>query len=188
VADALRGLRVDDPCTGTPDTSEGAVCNHVMLTSAGGFKATKTVTIGGDAATTYNVTLRIRGVTEPTNVEGGTRMDQGTFSYKSMDWRKVPFTVGGTVKQADYESWRISVASPKQDYFLNDYQKAGHYIFKHDYQVTIPVAGMSKVTLDVTDSNEREIVNFEKYALDGIPGSMNAGQFIQLDVVSVEPR
>ena len=46
-----------------------------MLTSAGGFKAAKTVTIGGNSATTYGVTLRIRGVVEPANIEGGTRMD-----------------------------------------------------------------------------------------------------------------
>ena len=160
----------------------------MTLTSAGGFKAAKTVTIGGNAATTYNVTLRIRGVVECTNIEGGTRTDSGTFSYKSLDWRKIPFTVGGTVKQADYAQWGISVASPKQDYFLNDYQRVGHYIFKLDYQVTIPMAGMSKVTLTATDSNEREIVNYEKYALDGIPGSMNAGQFVQIDVVAVEVR
>ena len=188
MADVLRGLRLDDPCAGTPDTTEGAICPHVTLTSAGGFKAAKTVTIGGNPATTYSVTLRIRGVVEPTNIEGGTRTDMGTFSYKSMDWRKVPLTIGGTVKNADYAQWRVSVVSPKQDYFLNDYQKVGHYIFKLDYQVTIPIAGMSKVTLDCTDSNEREIVNYEKYALDGIPGSMNAGQFIQLDVVAVEAR
>jgi hypothetical protein len=188
VADALRGLRIDDPCSGTPDLSDGAICPHVMLTSAGGFKAAKTVTIGGNSATTYGVTLRIRGVVEPANIEGGTRMDMGTFSYKNMDWRKVPFTIGGTVKNADYAQWHINVSSPKQDYYLNDYQKVGHYIFKLDYQVTIPMAGMSKVTLDATDSNERLIVNFEKYALDGIPGSMNAGQFVQIDVVAVEVR
>jgi hypothetical protein len=188
VAQALEGLRVDDPCAGTADTSDGAVCTHVKLTSSGGFQAAKEVTVGGTAGTTYDVKLRIRGVVEPTNIQGGTRTDMGTISYKNMTWRKVPFTVGGTVKQADYEQWRIRVASPQQDYFLNDYQNVGHYVFSLDYEVTIPIAGGSRVTLDCNDSNEREIVNFEKYAPTGVPGSMNFGQFVQISVVSATPR
>ena len=50
------------------------------------------------------------------------------------------------------------------------------------------MAANSTVTLDGTDRNERQIVNYEKYALDGIPGSMNYGQFIQINVVSVKPH
>jgi len=187
VAKGLDGLRVDDPCTGTPDTSNGAVCNHVMLT-AGGFKSSKEATITGTPGTTYDVTLRIRGIVEPTQIDGGMRPDTTTFQYQNMTWRKVPFTIGGTVNRGDYSQWRISVASPKQEYFLNDYQTVGHFIFKLDYQVTIQVAANSKVTLDGTDSNEREIVNYEKYTFDEIPGSMNYGQFIQCNVVSVKPH
>ena len=187
VAKGLDGLRVDDPCTGTPDTSNGAVCNHVVLTD-GGFKSAKDVTIGGTPGTTYDVTLRIRGVVEPTQIDGGTRTDTTTFKYQNMTWRKVPFTIGGTVNRGDYSQWRITVASPKQEYFLNDYQTVGHYIFALDYQVTIQIAANSKVTLDGTDSNEREIVNYEKYAIDGIPGSMNYGQFVQCNVVSLKPH
>ena len=187
VAKGLDGLRVDDPCAGTPDTANGAVCNHVVLT-AGGFKSAKDATITGASGTTYDVTLRIRGIVEPTQIDGGTRPDSTTFQYQSMTWRKVPFTIGGTVNHGDYSQWRISVANPKQEYFLNDYQTVGHYIFKLDYEVTIQIAANSKVTLDGTDSNERQIVNYEKYAVDGIAGSMNYGQFIQCNVVSVKPH
>lgn len=187
VAKGLDGLRVDDPCVGTPDTSNGAVCNHVVLT-AGGFQSAKEATIGGTAGATYDVTLRIRGIVEPTQIDGGMRLDTTTFQYQNMTWRKVPFTIGGTVNRGDYSQWRISVASPKQEYFLNDYQTVGHYIFKLDYQVTIQMAANSKVTLDGFDSNEREIVNYEKYTIEGIPGSMNYGQFIQCNVVSVKPH
>lgn len=185
VAQALDGLRVDDPCAGTPDTSSGAVCNHVVLTN-GGFKSAKNVTIAGATGTTYDVTLRIRGIVEPTQIDGGTRPDTSTFKYQNMTWRKVPFTIGGTVSHADYSQWRISVENPKQEYYLNDYQTVGHYIFALDYQVTIQIAANSKVTLDGTDSNEREIVNYEKYTIDGIPGSMNFGQFIQCNLVAVK--
>lgn len=80
------------------------------------------------------------------------------------------------------------MASTKQEYFLNDYQAVGHYIFKLDYQVTIQVAANSKVTLDGFDSNERQIVNDEKYVIDGILGWMNYGQFIQVNVVSAKPH
>ncbi|HKO46603.1 MAG TPA: hypothetical protein VJV79_02705 [Polyangiaceae bacterium] len=187
VASALDGLRVDDPCAGTPDTSNGAVCNHVVLT-AGGFKSAKEATIAGTSGTTYDVTLRIRGIVEPMQIDGGMRPDTTTFKYQNMTWRKVPFTIGGTVNRGDYSQWRITVASPKQEYFLNDYQTVGHYIFQLDYQVTIQVAANSKVTLDGADSNERQIVNYEKYALEGIAGSMNFGQFIQCNVVSVKPH
>jgi hypothetical protein len=187
VAKGLDGVRIDDPCAGTPATTEGATCNHVMLTN-NQFKATKEVTLGGSAGTTYDVTLRIRGVVEPTNVSGGTRPDTSTVSYKNGMWRKTPYTIGGTVSQPDYQAFSITVASPQQQYFLNDYQKAAHLVFKLDYEVTIPMAGNTKVTLNCVDSNEREIDNFENYAIDGLAGSVNYGQFLQVNVVSVKAR
>lgn len=192
IAKALDGLRVDDGCGDkTVDTSVGAVCQHVTLTASGGGKFTKSASIAGVAGVTYDVTLRIRGVVEPTRITGGTRADLSTFQYRSMDWRKVPYTVGGAVANstdADYNQWHIGVESPSGNFYLNDYQKTGHYIFALDYQVTIPMAANTKVTLDVTDRNERQIVNYEKYAVAGIPGSVNFGQFVQVSVVAVKPR
>ena len=35
---------------------------------------------------------------------------------------------------------------------------------------------------------ECEIVDYEKYAIDGIPRPMNDGQFIEINLVSVKPR
>jgi hypothetical protein len=116
------------------------------------------------------------------------RADTSTFQYMNMAFRTKPLTIGGTVQSPDYAQWHIHVASPPQDLYLNDYQKTGHYIFELDYEVTLPMAANTQVTLDATDSNERQIVNYEEYALDGIPGSMNYGQFVQIDVVSVAPQ
>jgi hypothetical protein len=116
------------------------------------------------------------------------RPNTSTFQYEGMAWRTEPLTIGGTVAAADYAQWRIHVASPEQDFYLNDYQRTGHYIFELDYEITIPVEGGTEVTLVDTDSNERLIVNYEGYAPDGIPGSMNSGQFVQLNVVSVTAR
>ena len=188
VASALDGLRVDAPCTGTPTTENGAVCNHVMLTSNGGFESAKSVTIAGTPGTVYDVTLRIRGIVEPTNIGGGMRSDTTTFQYQGMAFRTVPFTIGGSVQSPDYSQWHVDIESPAQELYLNDYQKSGHYIFELDYEITVPMAAATTVTLHGTDSNEREIVNYEDYAPEGIPGSMNHGQFIQIGLVSVEPR
>lgn len=189
-AQALEGLRLDDGCQGPKPASvpaDGAVCNHATLTN-NQFRASKFVTIAGTAGTTYDVTLRVRGIAEAATISGGMRPDTSTFTYKNDSWRKVPFTIGGTLQSADYQHWKIAVGSPKQDYYLNDYQKTGHFIFALDYQVTIPMAANTTVTLDCYDSNERMITNYENYTLDGIPGSINYGQFVQLSVVSVKAR
>jgi hypothetical protein len=189
IADALEGLRVDAPCAGTPAPTAGAVCDHVVLTDGGFFKSQE-VTIAGTPGTTYDVTLRIRGVVEPTNISGGTRPDTSTFQYMNMSWRSIPYTIGGTVvpEDADYAQWNISVGSPAEQYFLNDYQKVGHYIFELDYEITIPMDANTTVVLNGTDDNEREIVNYEGYAPEGVAGSMNLGQFIELSVVAVTPH
>jgi hypothetical protein len=160
-----------------------------MRTGAG-YHATLAVSLGGTEGTIYDVTLRVRGVVEPANVVGGSRSGTEMFSYMNLDWRSVPFTAGGTVPvdDTDYAQWRINVAEPAQYYFLNDYQRVGHYIFELDYEVTIPMAAHTTVTLEGIDSNERLIMNYEDYAPEGVEGSVNHGQFIELDVVAVTPR
>jgi hypothetical protein len=189
IADELVGLRIDDPCSGNPPVSVGATCDHVMRTGAG-YHDTKEVSIGGVEGTVYDVTLRIRGVVEPANVVGGSRTETATFSYMNLDWRTVPFTTGGTVpaEDTDYAQWRINVANPPQYYFLNDYQRVGHYIFELDYEVTLPMAANTTVVLEGIDDNERLIMNYENYAPEGVDGSVNYGQFIELDVVAVTPH
>lgn len=161
-----------------------------MTLTNGGSRLEKEVTIAGTAGTVYDVTLRVRGIVEPANIQGGMREDTSTFQYMNAPYRKVPFTVGGTVvaADADYTQWSIDVAEPEQTYYLNDYQKVGHQIFKLDYEVTIPMAANTTVTLTGYDENERMITNYEQYEFDDIPGSMNYGQFVQLDIVSVAPQ
>ncbi len=189
IADELIGLRIDDPCNGNPTVSVGATCDHVMRTGAG-YHDVKEVSLGGVAGTIYDVTLRVRGVVEPANVVGGSRSGTDTFSYMNLDWRTVPFTTGGTVPvdDSDYAQWRISVAEPPQAYFLNDYQRVGHYIFELDYEVTLPMAANTTVVLEAIDDNERLIMNYENYAPEGVGGSVNHGQFVELDVVAVVVR
>lgn len=189
VAEELIGLRVDDACAGNPTVSVGATCDHAMPTGAG-YHGSKEVILAGDEGSVYDVTLRIRGVVEPTNVVGGQRSGTETFSYMNLNWRTVPLTVGGSVPvdDTDYSQWLIRVGEPEQEYFLNDYQRVGHYIFLLDYEVTIPMAAGTSVSLEGIDSNERQIMNFESYSPDGVDGSINHGQFIELDVISVKVR
>lgn len=186
LVEALSGLRIDDPCAGSPQLTVGATCDHVMLTG-GAFHQAKTVTIGGTEGEVYDVTLRVRGVVEPTNVVGGMRTGSETVSYMGQNWRKVPWTVGGSVPpdDTDYAQWSILVSEPEQRYYMNDYQRVGHFVFSLDYEVTIPVAAGSEVTLDANDDNERLILNYEQYAPEGVSGSMNLGQFVELDVVGI---
>jgi hypothetical protein len=186
IAESIVGLRIDDACVGDPPVSVGATCDHAMRTGAG-FHQSKEATIGGTDGTTYDITIRVRGVVEPTNVVGGERPNTETISYMNMNFRKEPFTIGGMVpaEDTDYAQWRIIVSDPAEEYTLNDYQKVGHYIFELDYEVTIPVKANAKVTLDGLDANERLIMNYEDYAPEGVDPAVNHGQFIELDLVSV---
>ena len=188
VADALDGLRVDDACAGTPTVSVGATCDHALLTGPGALLSNE-VSLGGVLGQTYDVTLRVRGVLEPTNIVGGmSSSDTTTFSYMGSDWLNVPLTVGGAVlpDDSDYAQWSIRVAHPAQEFFLNNYGAVGHYVFALDYEVTIPMAAQTTVELRATDSNERLILNYENYQLDGLAGSMNHGQFVEISVVAVK--
>lgn len=186
VAAMLDGIRVDDPCVANSPTTSMATCTHLMLMN-GGFKGTKQVTIGGTAGTTYDVTVRVRGIVETTQMDGGTRStDTSTFSYMNMTFLKTPFTIGGTINRGDYQQWRISVSNPKQVYTLNDYGKVGHYVFKLDYEATIPMAANASVSLEGVDTNDHLIVDYEKYTVDGLTPPMNWGQFVQLNVVSAK--
>jgi hypothetical protein len=180
----LEGLRIDDPCTGSPSTATGSTCNHLMNP----FHKTVDATLGGTPGTTYDVTLRVRGVVEPTKITGGTRPDTSTVVISGKMYRKTPYTVGGTPGDQTYQPWLFSVARPAQNYFFNDYGVTEHSSFLLDYQVTIPMEGGTKVTLDVNDGNDHEIDNYAKLTNDGIPGSMNLGQYVQLSVVSVKPH
>ena len=55
--------------------------------------------------------------------------------------------------------------------------------------MTIPIGGGSIVTLDVHDGNAHEIsntVNNPPLAPTGVSGSMNSGQFVQIDADSAQ--
>jgi len=160
----------------------GATCNHSPNTQ----RIEKMVKLGGEAGKSYKVTLRVRGIWEPTQVTGGMHPDED-----------VPFTIGGQVAAGagsssdaiNYQQYFIEVAEPKQTYWLNDHQYVAHDIHKEDYEATLTVAGGAQIKVVMNDGNEREIANFPKEMFADIPPydkTPSLGQLLRLDVVSVE--
>jgi len=88
-------------------------------------------TIGGKSGTVYDVSLRIRGIFEPTTTITGGGTPDPEHPY---------FKVGGTVSTPDWSQWRIEVSEPKQTYWLNHYPSVGRKIYKEDFEATIAVA------------------------------------------------
>ena len=136
-------LVLHDPCTGDyppqPDT-----CLHEQLVE-------KPFTFGGSPGVIHDVRLRIRGLFEPTTIEGGETPHPDHPYYK----------VGGTVSAREWSAWHIEVSNPRQTYWLNHYPKVSHTIYAEDFEATIPVAGGSAVVVRVVDGNDRQIDNSE---------------------------
>jgi hypothetical protein len=182
VASGLDALFIDVQCAANTPTplAEGATCLHPANTQ----HIERPVTLGGEADKTYAITLRVRGIWEPTKINGGER-----------PVKDHPFNVGGMLPAGtgssdavSYQQYSIQVAEPKQTYWLNDHQYLAHAIHKEDYQATIKVRGGAKVTVIMNDGNERQIANFTKAYFQGVPPYDTApslGQSLRLDVVSV---
>lgn len=140
-------------------------------------------TFGGKPGTVYDVTLRIRGIFEPTTITGGDTPDPAHPYFK----------VGGTVSTVDWSQWGIEVSEPKQTYWLNHYPSVGHTIYKEDFEASIAVAAGATVVIRVADGNDRQIDN-GKIAPDRqqtIPGVVDhplAGQMLRIDVLRVKTK
>lgn len=180
-AGELDGLFIDVPCqepTPTPLPDE-ATCDH----PAGMQRTEESIVFGGEAATTYLLTLRVRGIWEPTFIEGGNAPDAD-----------LPFKIGGDVAAGnaiEYQQFFITVSDPAETYWLNDYQYTAHDIHKADYEVTIPVMGGASVTVVVNDGNERQIANYPQEMFEDLPPydqEPTTGQLLQLEVVSVSEQ
>jgi hypothetical protein len=169
-------LFLHDACTGDyapqPDT-----CLHKQLLE-------KAFTFGGKAGVVHDVTLRIRGIFEPTTIEGGETPLPDHPYYK----------VGGTVRAKEWSAWHIEVSEPKQTYWLNHYPRVGHTIYKEEFDATIPVAGGASVVVRVVDGNDRQIDNAEpgrpdrQQIIKGVADTPLAGQMLRLDVIRVTAR
>jgi hypothetical protein len=175
-AAGLHELLMHDECTGEyppqPDT-----CLHEM-------RIEQEVTFGGEDGEVYDVTLRVRGLFEPTTISGGqTPMSQNPY-----------FKVGGTVAARDWSHWHIEVSEPQQTYWLNHYPSTAHLIYKEDFEATIPIAAGADVVVRVIDGNDRQMDNAEmgladrRQVIEGVTDGVVDGQILRLDVIAVEAR
>ena len=175
-AAGFKGLFIHDQCTGA-NSEQPDTCLHDRVHE-------KLFTFGGRPGTVYDVTLRVRGLLEPTRIEGGMVPDPAA------PW----FVSGGKALTPDYSKWQIEVSQPKAVYTLNNYPSTSHTIYKEDFQVVIPVAAGALVQVRSIDDNDREIDNGAKgkpdrqQVLEGVTAAPQDGQMLRLDVVGVTQR
>jgi hypothetical protein len=164
-------LLIHDECTeDNPDLPD--TCIHEL-------EHEETFAFGGEASVTYDVTIRVRGLWEPTTIQGG----------QSPDPELDTFRAGGTPDHADYSQWHIQVSNPAQTYYLNVYSAVSHSIFQEDYEVTIPIAGGANVSVRVVDGNNRQINNNytgRMLSIDGVTAQPPDGQVMRLDLIDVQ--
>ena len=183
IASGFDELFLDRPCSENTSLplETGATCDHLTTQHV-----EESFSFGGEAGTLYSVTLRVRGIWEPTSISGGEQANE-----------EVPFTVGGDVAMGsgsdsdaiNYQQFFIEVDSPEQSYWLNNYGYVAHDIYKEDYEVSIVVEGGSTVRVIANDGNEREIANFPQEFFSDLPPydeTPTLGQFLRLDVLAVE--
>lgn len=168
-------LFLHDMCT-APYPPQPDTCLHEQVHKQS-FK------FGGKSGTVYDVTLRIRGIFEPTTITGGDTPDPQHPYFK----------VGGTVSTADWSRWEIEVSEPKQTYWLNHYPSVGHTIYKEDFEAAIAVAAGATVVIRVTDGNDRQIDNSKpgpdrQQIIPGVVDNPLSGQMLRLDVIRVKAR
>jgi len=169
-------LLLHDPCTGENPTQPDT-CLHARLVE-------KPFTFGGKAGLVHDVRLRIRGLFEPTTIEGGQTPDQDHPYFKA----------GGTIAAREWSAWHIEVATPRQTYWLNHYPAVSHTIYAEDFEATIQVAGGSAVVVRVVDGNDRQIDNGtpgrpgRRQIIKGVLDQPLDGQLVRLDVIDVTVR
>jgi hypothetical protein len=171
------GAHSDDECENYPQgTSECPNGGYTMLD--------KTLNLGGPAGTSFDVTLRVRGVMEPKEYEGGA--NAGGHLYR-----------GGTIVPSNYNVYGLQISSPADAVYFNsdEGQGEGHYVFVVDQTITVRIDANASLRLYAFDANCTAIANCSESGCDspnvvpGVPPAPNAydGQFAQVDVVSVVP-
>jgi hypothetical protein len=167
VAGSLSGLLWELPCS---DTGNPA-CSTTPAT-------TTTATLNGTSGTTYDVTLRFRGVVEQKTYTGGCG-DGSTW------------LTGGGDDGDTFNVYELDVSSPAQRFFLNKGASSINHCFLIDFQRTVRIDAGATVTLTAKSIDDQEIINVGS---DGVtpltvPGvsvqQPYNGQFIQMDVLSV---
>jgi hypothetical protein len=225
---AAAGTSQGGSAGGADDLAAAAVLNqyHLLDPCQASYKAVATpgdvcpqdnavknqhisLSFGGEAAVTYDVTLHVRGIMEGYWYSGGTLdATSKTFytggvptigGYSSACKNKtstLPFTLPAEITPSDncwngFNMFALTVSAPKSHYYLNytadkNGDRPPHAVYTDDYTVTIPIQGQAKLDFYIVGSDEHECYNFNK-VLAGVtlPSSPYVGDFAQFDVVSV---
>lgn len=172
------GDRVGTKC------NPGSVCFYSKAYVNKRFAQTIPITIGGDAAVIYEVTLRIRGIMEPKAYPTCTpvTMAPGGDSF-------ITICAGSTAGTETYNTWQLTVANPPATFFLNYNKKfLGHVVSLIDANLSIKVRGGSQVEFTVDDVNGGQIRNCSLVVPDLAPAPAPFdGNFVHFDVIDVKP-
>ncbi len=172
VAASLEGLRWELPCSSA--TLDPTVCSTPQT-------AVVSATMGGAPGTTYEVSLRFRGVVEISQYVGGT--NDGAF------WQ----TGGAPPAGSTINVYGLTISSPPQTYFLN--RGVSHRVVVGiDYSERVLVTAGATVTLLADSRDALELRNLgpsgAPVVVPGVPPAPEPfdGQFIQMDVLEVRGR
>lgn len=161
VASQLNGFMLLGPCVNKTAESvcqtnkNGTACppaNNGDPALSGYLSTDKTITIGGDPAKLYTITLHVQGEVESKRYNGG--KDQSTVGGSP---KADGFCEGGTPTGGDaYNVYMARVSSPKKDYFFNSIQPPGvsnHTTYGIDYVAKITANGGATIRMVAADSN-----------------------------------
>lgn len=163
VAEALNGQMLKGPCLSDFDP---LVCKTGNCTGednpdfalSGALTTDKTITLGGDPAKVYTITLHVQGEVEAKSY--GSAGDQEKSKASPM---ADGFQVGGTPTSGDaYNVYMLRVTAPKQDYFFNALippGKSDHTTYGIDYVGKIQANGGTTIRLVAADRNCSMIKN-----------------------------
>lgn len=175
VAASVAPLRIEVPCTGG---GSGSYC------SVSGTPQQKLAMLTGTAGTTYELTLRFRGVVEQKTYSGA--------SAAGATGKNPGFlATGGTAGVDNWNDYSLFVAAPALVLRLNRGDSFHDYVDPIDYTAIVRAAAGATLLLrvDPIDSFEAENRDDDNVAVvvPGIPPAPNAfdGQFVQIDVTSV---
>jgi hypothetical protein len=168
---SLEDLRVELECLGPGSAEVNCYVPDVDEEST---------TIDGDEGTTYEVTIRIRGVVEQKTYTG----------YDSSDGMWIE---GGTPDGGSWNIFRLHVSSPDKTYYMNSGSSGFDECWPLDMTRTIVMDDGAVLTL-LADSGGDNLGtrNMDGYGdpivIDGVSPYPYAfdGQFVQLDIVDIK--
>lgn len=163
----MLGACLNDTAKSVCSTSNnGCPPENADFALSGAITTDKTITLGGDPAKTYNITLHVQGEVEAKSYDGAQDQSSQGASPKADG-----FAVGGTPTHQDYYNvYMVRVSDPKKDYFLNSLNPPGvsnHTTYGIDYTAKITAKGGASLRLVAADRNCAMIKNCGPMVNDG---------------------